>query len=100
MTKEELKRIADFVKNGDFSEDAKSNFDNIMEGASDFYNSLINANDTRYVDTPEYYTRECIDGWLDEKLTDEEFSELSCRLSHMGSYDSDQILYEINDMRS
>lgn len=81
-----------------FQNQQKNDLKEILENTSDSV-QLINANDIRYIDYPEYWTRETVDGWLDSPLTDDEFNELSCRLSHLGSYDSDDILYAINDIR-
>lgn len=100
MTKEEFKTIVDFAnQSANISESAKNDLNEILENANDSV-LLLNATDNRYVDYPEYWTRETIDMWLESPLTDDEFNELSCRLSHLGSYNSDDIMYEINEIRS
>lgn len=99
MTKEELMLIRDFVNENNFSEKTKAQINDIWDNCSDIVH-LINSNDTRFIDYPQYWTREDVDGWLDKPLTDDEFNELSYDLSKQGSYDSDYILFAINEIRS
>ena len=99
MTKVELELIRNFVNEGEFSDRAKAEINELYDNCSG-YNHLINCEDISYVDYPQSWEREHVDDCLDTPLTDDEFYDLKHRLGHYDVVDSDVILCTVKDIRN